>query len=324
MGYRRVVGAVGTILAITLLSGPSQAGPSARAQIEDFFHRTTGILAEATNPKQAWDAVRDLAYALFDGRRASRRALGVEWDRRTGAEREEFARMFADVLERAYLEMVQARLPRLRPPVIRVVGEDMDAAEGRVAIVRTRVESRDGNDVRLDYVMARADQAWRVHDVVIDGVSLVENYRAQFASVLRTSSYSELVARLRAVAGTGEPVTASLGTGSGPDVIAYFDTSSAELGPVARRDLARAAAWLAANGQGRVLVEGHSDQRGARGLNQALAERRAGAVREYLVSRGVPGDRIGIVPYGDREPVCREPVETCWVQNRRAVVRLAR
>jgi phospholipid transport system substrate-binding protein len=320
MRYRLVIG---SMLALILLPSLSSAESSPRSRLEEFFHRATAILTDATNAKQARDDVRDLAQALFDGRGAARRALGAEWDNRTVAEREEFARMFTGVLEHAYLEVVRAWLPRDRPPAIRILGEDV--AEGRVTVIRTQIQVRDGSDVRLDYVMTNADGAWRVHDVVIDGVSLVENYRAQFAHILRTSSYADLAARLQAVAPTnvGEPVGTSPSTGYRPGpIVAQFDTGRADLSPVARRDLEEVVAWLATNEQASVLVEGHSDQQGDLRLNQALAERRANAIRDYFVTRGIDSDRVGIATYGDRRPVCREPLETCWAQNRRAVVLL--
>ncbi len=255
MGYRHVVGAM---LAVMLCSGISSAESSARVQIEEFFRRATAILSEDTDPDRARDDVRGLAHALFDGRRAARSALGAAWDQRTGPEREEFSRVFTAVLERAYIDMVRARLPRDRPPAIDVIAEDITGQ--RTATVRTRVQAKDGSDVRIDYLMTRPDQEWRVHDIVIDGVSLVENYRAQFARVLRASSYAGLVERLLTMAGAGEPITAAPRDGARPgDVVVYFDTGRAELGPAGRRDLEAAAAWLVANEQARGLVEGHSD-----------------------------------------------------------------
>jgi phospholipid transport system substrate-binding protein len=207
--------ALGTMLAVIMLSpGLASAGPSPRGELEDFFGRAMAIRSEATTAKQARDDVRGLARALFDGRTASRQALGREWNQRTGAERDEFARAFTDVLERAYIEIVQARLPRDRPPAIRVLGEDISG--DRVAVVRTKVQTRDGGDVQLDYKMNRPGKVWLIRDVVIDGVSLVENYRAQFARVLRRSSYAELLEQLRTVAGTGAETTVAARPGSGP------------------------------------------------------------------------------------------------------------
>ncbi len=197
----------------------------------------------------------------------------------------------------------------------------MTTVAERGALVRTEVQARYGNDMQLDYLMARSGKGWLVRDVVIDGVSLVENYRAQFARILRTASYADLVLRLRTVAGAG--TTGQIAAPPSFEVIvAYFDTSRAELSPAARRDLDRAATWLATNGHARVLVEGHSDQRGDARPNQALAERRANSIREHLVTQGVDGDRITTVAYAGQRPVCQEPLETCWVLNRRAVVRM--
>ena len=320
-GGRRFSLAVVTMLAVILISSLSSAETSPRGELEDFFGQVTAILSVATNSKQARDDVRNLARALFDGRGAARQVLGPEWDRRTGAEREEFSQMFTGVIERAYLEIVQSRLPGDRPPAIRIVGEDIIAERG--AVVRTEVQAKYGDDIQLDYLMSRFGKGWLVRDVVIDGISLVENYRAQFARILRTSSYADLMLRLRTVAsaGTGGPIAAPP---SFEVIVAYFDTSRAELSPEAQRDLDRAASWLATNRHARVLVEGHSDQRGDARPNRALAERRASSIRDYLVTQGVDGDRITTVTYAGRHPVCQEPLETCWTQNRRAVVRMMR
>ena len=229
--------------------------------------------------------------------------------------------MFTGVVEQAYLEIVQSRLPRDRPPAIRIVGEEPIAERGTV--IRTEVQGRYGSDMQLDYLMTRSGKGWLIRDIVIDGISLVENYRAQFARILRTSSYADLALRLRMVAGAGTsgPIAAPP---SFDVIVAYFDTSRAELSPAARRDLDRAATWLATNGHARVLVEGHADQRGDAQPNQALAERRASSIRDYLVTQGVDGDRITTVTYAVPRPVCQEALETCWVQNRRAVVRVTR
>src|SRR5216683_2928851 len=311
--------AVVTMLAAILISSVSSAATSPRGELEDFFGQVTTILSVATNAKQAREDVRNLARALFDGREAARRALGPDWDRRTGAEREEFIRMFTGVVEHAYLEIVQSRLPRDRPLAIRILGEDTIAERG--VVVRTEVQARYGADMQLDYLMTRSGTGWLVRDVVIDGVSLVENYRAQFARILRTSSYADLVLRLRTVVGAG--TSGLIAAPPSFDVIvAYFDTSRAELSPAARRDLDRAATWLATNGQTRVLVEGHADQRGDARPNQALAERRASSIRDYLVTRGVDGDRITTVAYAGQRPVWQNSLETCWAQDRRAVVRM--
>ncbi len=213
-GAARLV--LATLVLVVLSPALAGAGTSARGALEDFFRRAIAIQTEATSGTQARDDVRGLARDLFDGREASRRALGPEWGRRTSAERDDFARTFTGVLERAYLTIVQARLPRDRPPTIRVIGEDL--ASERLAVVRTRVRTREGSDAQLDYRMTRPDKAWLIGDVLIDGVSLVDNYRAQLARARRRSSYAELVERLRAVAGTPARESTAASPGSRPAV----------------------------------------------------------------------------------------------------------
>jgi hypothetical protein len=80
------------------------------------------------------------------------------------------------------------------------------------------IEAKDGTDVRFDYVMMKGGANWLVHDVVVDGVSLIENYRAQVAHVLRASSYAGLVAQLRSEGAAGGPSStrqAESGTAAG-------------------------------------------------------------------------------------------------------------
>ena len=67
----------------------------------------------------------------------------------------------------------------------------------------------------------------------------------------------------------------------------------------------------------KIMVEGHADSRGTNEYNLALGERRADAVRDYLVSLGLPNDRMTIVSKGEEQPFCTEETEACWQQNRR-------
>jgi len=187
----------GLLAGLLLLTLPSHAAAvSPGERLEDFFRKATTILVDATSARAAEDDIRRLAQPLFDVRSAARRVIEPEWSTLSVAEREEFIRLFGDRLLQAYLGVVRGLLPRDRPPAVRLVSEAIGAS-GRVALVRTVVPAKGGADVRFDYVMARAGGSWRVHDVVVDGVSLVENYRAQIAQVLQKSSYAGLVARLR-------------------------------------------------------------------------------------------------------------------------------
>ena len=94
-----------------------------------------------------------------------------------------------------------------------------------------------------------------------------------------------------------------------------FDYDKAELTEGARTSLQKNADWLRKWTSTRITVEGHADERGTNEYNLALGERRAAAVRDYLVSLGVPATRMNIVSKGEEEPACREETEGCWVEE---------
>jgi peptidoglycan-associated lipoprotein len=98
---------------------------------------------------------------------------------------------------------------------------------------------------------------------------------------------------------------------------AYFDFNKADIRPDAREALTKTADFLRNYPQFRVTVEGHCDERGSTEYNLALGDRRAGAVKQYLVSLGISADRISTVSFGKEKPFCTQGNETCWQQNRR-------
>lgn len=98
----------------------------------------------------------------------------------------------------------------------------------------------------------------------------------------------------------------------------YFDLDSSALTAEAQTNLQREATWLK-NYNVRAQIEGHADERGTREYNLALGERRAHAVRNYLVSLGVPVDHLTVISYGKERPAVAGSNESAWAQNRRAV-----
>ena len=100
----------------------------------------------------------------------------------------------------------------------------------------------------------------------------------------------------------------------------FFESDSSELTPQARATLDKQAQWLTNYSQyGQFTIEGHADERGTREYNIALGARRAQAVRDYLVSRGIQGQRMRTISYGKERPVAVCNDISCWSQNRRAV-----
>ena len=103
-----------------------------------------------------------------------------------------------------------------------------------------------------------------------------------------------------------------------PDRV-YFDYDKADLSVEALATLQKQAAWLVKEPSVLIVVEGHSDERGTREYNLALAARRATAVRIYLMTQGISGARVETLSYGKERPSCTGSEETCWKLNRRVV-----
>jgi peptidoglycan-associated lipoprotein len=126
--------------------------------------------------------------------------------------------------------------------------------------------------------------------------------------------------------GTGDIIG---GSASDPTSVAYFQqtigdrvlfaVNQSTISPEATGILDGQASWLLQNTQYTVTIEGHADEQGTREYNLALGERRANSVENYLVSRGVAGNRIRTVSYGKQRPIAICSSEECWSQNRRAV-----
>ena len=98
----------------------------------------------------------------------------------------------------------------------------------------------------------------------------------------------------------------------------FFDLDQSTLSDATRATLAKNADWMKQWATTKVLIEGHADSRGTNEYNLALGDRRASAVRDYLVSLGIATARIQIVSRGEESPVCTEETEACWSKNRRA------
>jgi len=105
---------------------------------------------------------------------------------------------------------------------------------------------------------------------------------------------------------------------------AYFDLDRADIRGDAREALMKTAQFLRSYPQLKVAVEGHCDERGSTEYNLALGDRRAQAAKDFLVSLGIPADRMQTVSYGKEKPFCTEHTEACWTQNRRAHFVLAK
>lgn len=181
-------------LVLGLLAAREAVAGSPSDQIRTRIDRVVTVLEDPIlkiRPEERRVALRSAATDIFDFAEITRRSLGRHWQTATPAQREELVQLFTALLERAYL----GRIEQYSGERIAVVGETLD---GELATVRTRLVSKGGTETPVDYRLHRAGDRWLAYDVHVEGVSLVANYRAQFNSILRTSSPQVLVQRLRA------------------------------------------------------------------------------------------------------------------------------
>jgi peptidoglycan-associated lipoprotein len=97
----------------------------------------------------------------------------------------------------------------------------------------------------------------------------------------------------------------------------FFALDSVDLNQESRGSIQKNSDYLKRRASTKIMVEGHADSRGTNEYNLALAERRAGAVRDYLVSLGIGAERVTVVSKGEEAPFCTDENESCWQQNRR-------
>src|SRR5712664_4151907 len=163
-------------------------------QLRDGVDRVVKILKDPelrgdkrTDERRA--AINKAADEIFDFAETARRSLGQHWAPRTPAEREEFVRLFTELVQRTYLSKVDQYNSEMT--------FQKDVVDGSQAVVQTTLLLGKGGQMSLDYRMHHPRDRWQVYDLSIDGISLVASYRSQFNKIVRTDSYEGLVARLK-------------------------------------------------------------------------------------------------------------------------------
>lgn len=180
---------------VALVVAPAWAGTPTE-QLKGTIEKIIPILQDpglkgGARQEERRAALRTVANEIFDYTESARRALGRYWDGRTDQERREFAQLLGDLLERAFV----TKLLRYGGEQIAYTGELVD---GNLATVKTKIITKNGAELPVDYQVLRRGDRWLVYDVTIEGVSLMTNYRAQFQKIIQTSSYADLVRKLKA------------------------------------------------------------------------------------------------------------------------------
>ncbi len=171
---------------------------TAGAPMEQIEASVDKVLAILNNPqlkpsariKERRDQLRQAISSRFNFAEMARRSLGSHWRRLSSKEQEEFVLLYTDLLERAYVDRIETysdeKFVYLRENL------DRDYAE-----VMSRIVTNKGQEYSLNYKVHLLNGEWKVYDVVIENISLVNNYRSQFSRIIANSSYEELVRRMK-------------------------------------------------------------------------------------------------------------------------------
>ena len=135
--------------------------------------------------------LRDAIFVRFDFQEMAQRSLGAHWQRRTPEEQTQFIKVFSDLLEQTYVDKIES----YNNEKFIYANERID---GSYAEVSSKMRTSKGEEFTINYKLHRVGEDWRVYDLVIENVSLINNYRSQFNRILTGSTYDELISRIKA------------------------------------------------------------------------------------------------------------------------------
>jgi phospholipid transport system substrate-binding protein len=191
-----LLGVLALAVSIDLGLARPARGAEPQERVQATLNAVSAILDDPTlqgadkDPERK-QRVRQIILEAFDFQAMANESLGTYWGKLTPQQREEFTGLFGNLFERSYNRLV-----------LRFLGErstvyGTESIQQEHATVATTLVSKRDAKLPVDYQLVRHGEQWKIYDVVIDGVSLAMNYRAQFSKILRTSSYEALVQRIK-------------------------------------------------------------------------------------------------------------------------------
>jgi phospholipid transport system substrate-binding protein len=184
-----------------VLAAAGEPGEQVRQTVDNLLAtlKDPGLAGES-NKNERRQQLKQLINQRFDFTEMAKRSLGPEWRRRSPAQQKEFVQLFGDLLERTYLDQIES----YSREKVRYLDQ---RADGPYAKVATKIVDSKGQEYSVDYRLHNVNGDWKVYDVVIEDVSLVNNYRAQFSRVLTKSSFEELLDAMKQSSEAATPRT---------------------------------------------------------------------------------------------------------------------
>ena len=185
-----LVVAVVAIFALSTTIRPAHAGAPTE-QIQSAVEKATTILKDPKlQPEAKRKELREAVYPKFDFAEMARRSLGSHWQRRSPEEQRDFVKVFTELIENSYMSTLESY--QGEKVVIGTEKQDKEFAE-----VDTKIFTKKGEEFSVNYRMRQSGSDWKVYDVVIENISLVNNYRSQFNRVIAQSSFEELFRKMK-------------------------------------------------------------------------------------------------------------------------------
>lgn len=182
-----------TVIAISILFLAANAFATPTDDVKKTVDQVVRIVADKEMKKheqQRRQALKKSISLIFNYGEMAKRSLGKHWNPRSEAERKQFVDLFATLLENSYASKIES----YNNEKIVYIKELID---GNYAEVKSKVITAKRDEFTLDYRMLNEKGKWMVYDVVIEGVSLVSNYRSQFNRIITANGYGELLKKLQ-------------------------------------------------------------------------------------------------------------------------------
>jgi phospholipid transport system substrate-binding protein len=180
------------VVLVLLLPGAASAGEPTdvlKGRIDKVMALLNDQKYKASSPDEQRKLLRSSMEDFFDEEELSRRTLAVHWKQFNPDQQKQFIRLFADMLERAYID-------KIRSYTNEKVAYLSEKTDGAKAVVQTKVVTA-ANEIPIDYALLKGPGGWKIYDVAVEGVSLVRNYRNQFNDILANGTPDTLLARMR-------------------------------------------------------------------------------------------------------------------------------
>jgi len=190
-----ISGALLGVLGLMLVNVPSAFAGAPREQVQSAIEKVTAILNDpnlksAAKKSERIERLRQVIFPKFDFAEMAKRSLGSNWQRRTPEEQQEFVKLFRELIENSYVENIDS----YNGEKVNIVG---DKQEKDFAQVNTKIVNNKGEEFAVDYRLLQSSGDWKIYDVVIENISIVNNYRSQFNRVIVKSSFEDLLQKLR-------------------------------------------------------------------------------------------------------------------------------